>query len=170
MPGLITDILISLDDKYVYFSNWLHGDVRQYDISDTSNVKLVGQVFLGGSLKKNGSVMILDEHGKERPDLLKDVVVVKGKELNGGPQMIQLSRDGKRLYVTSSLLRPWDKQFYPSMVSEGGWVVQVDVDTEKGGLTLNKNFLIDLSKEPYGPAVGHEIRYPGGDCSSDIWI
>lgn len=23
MPGLITDILISLDDKYLYFSNWL---------------------------------------------------------------------------------------------------------------------------------------------------
>ena len=34
MPGLITDILISLDDKYLYFSNWLHGDIRQYDITD----------------------------------------------------------------------------------------------------------------------------------------
>lgn len=42
--GLITDIVISLDDKYLYFSNWLHGDIRQYDISDTKNPKLVGQV------------------------------------------------------------------------------------------------------------------------------
>ena len=42
--GLITDILISLDDKYVFFSNWLHGDVRQYDITDPKNPKLVGQV------------------------------------------------------------------------------------------------------------------------------
>jgi len=41
---LITDIVISLDDKYLYFSNWLHGDIRQYDISDTKNPKLVGQV------------------------------------------------------------------------------------------------------------------------------
>lgn len=41
--GLITDIVISLDDKYLYFSNWLHGDIRQYDISDTKNPKLVGQ-------------------------------------------------------------------------------------------------------------------------------
>ena len=33
MPGLITDILVSLDDKFLYFSNWLHGDIRQYDIT-----------------------------------------------------------------------------------------------------------------------------------------
>ena len=42
--GLITDLLMSLDDKYLYFSNWVHGDVRQYDITDTANPKLVGQV------------------------------------------------------------------------------------------------------------------------------
>ena len=32
MPPLITDILISLDDKFMYFSNWLRGDICQYDI------------------------------------------------------------------------------------------------------------------------------------------
>jgi len=55
------------------------------------------------------------------------------------------------------------------MVKEGGWMLQVDVNREKGGLTLNKDFFIDFANEPYGPAVGHEMRYPGGDCSSDIW-
>ena len=44
MPGLITDIILSLDDRFCYFSNWLHGDIRQYDISDRANPKLVGQV------------------------------------------------------------------------------------------------------------------------------
>lgn len=43
-PGLITDILLSLDDRFLYFSNWLHGDLRQYDISDTHRPRLVGQV------------------------------------------------------------------------------------------------------------------------------
>ena len=43
-PGLITDILLSLDDRYLYLSNWLHGDIRQYDVTDTKNPKLVGQV------------------------------------------------------------------------------------------------------------------------------
>jgi hypothetical protein len=32
LPPLITDILISLDDKWLFFSNWLRGDVCQYDI------------------------------------------------------------------------------------------------------------------------------------------
>ena len=43
--GLITDILLSLDDKYLYMSNWLHGDIRQYDVSDSRNPKLAGQVL-----------------------------------------------------------------------------------------------------------------------------
>lgn len=37
-------------------------------------------------------------------------------------------------------------------------MLQIDVDTEKGGLTLNKNFLVDFGKEPDGPALAHEIR------------
>ena len=45
--GLITDLLISLDDKYLYFSNWVQGDVRQYDITDRKKPKLVGQVGCG---------------------------------------------------------------------------------------------------------------------------
>ena len=42
--GLVTDILISLEERYLYFGDWLHGDLRQYDITDTKNPKLVGQV------------------------------------------------------------------------------------------------------------------------------
>ncbi len=45
------------------------------------------------------------------------VPTVKGHTLRGGPQMIQLSLDGKRLYVTNSLFSAWDKQFYPDMVT-----------------------------------------------------
>ena len=33
--------------------------------------------------------------------------------LNGGPQMVEISRDGKRLYFTNSLYTAWDEQFYP---------------------------------------------------------
>ena len=42
VPSLITDILVSMDDKFIYFANWFHGDIRQYDISDPSNPKLTG--------------------------------------------------------------------------------------------------------------------------------
>jgi len=163
VPSLITDILISLDDKYVYFSNWLQGDIRQYDISDPHKPKLVGQVYLGGVVRSDGTVKL--KNNAKAPD----IPVVKGKELRGAPQMIQLSLDGKRLYVTTSLFSPWDKQFYPTMAQKGSQLLQVDVDTEKGGLTLNKNFIVDFADEPFGPSLAHEIRYPGGDCTSDIW-
>jgi selenium-binding protein 1 len=56
VPSLITDILLSLDDRYLYFSNWLHGDIRQYDISDRARPQLTGQVWCGGLLGKGSSV------------------------------------------------------------------------------------------------------------------
>nr|XP_050863710.1 methanethiol oxidase isoform X2 [Vespula vulgaris] len=113
MSGMITDILLSLDDKYLYFSNWLHGDVRQYDITDRRNPKLTGQLFLGGSLLNDSKIRVLeDAESKSQPD----PVYVKGRRLYGSPQMLQLSLDGRRLYVTTSIFKPWDKQFYPELV------------------------------------------------------
>lgn len=52
----------------------------------------------------------------------------------------------------------------------GSFLLMMDVDTVKGGLTLNKDFYVNFGAEPDGPALAHEIRYPGGDCTSDIWI
>ncbi|KAI6661109.1 Selenium-binding protein 1-like [Oopsacas minuta] len=164
MPSLITDILLSLDDKFIYFANWLHGDIRQYDITDPDNPKLVGQLFTGGSIRKGGPVIV--KGGEEQPE----IPTVQGHELYGGPQMIQLSLDGKRIYVTNSLFSGWDNQFYPDMIKNGSYILQIDVDTENGGLKINPDFYVDFSNEPDGPALAHEIRYPGGDCSSDIWL
>src|SRR5215207_8303367 len=60
----------------------LHGDLRQYDVSDPTAPKLTGRLWLGGLLGKPSDA---------------------GRELSGGPQMTQLSLDGRRLYVTNSL-------------------------------------------------------------------
>lgn len=56
------------------------------------------------------------------------------------------------------------------LLREGSVMMQIDVDTDKGGLKLNENFLVDFGAEPDGPALAHELRYPGGDCTSDIWL
>ena len=149
VPGLITDLVLSMDDRYLYFSNWLHGDIRQYDVSDPANPRLTGQIWLGGLL------------GKARE--------FRGKKLGGGPQMLQLSLDGKRLYVTNSLYSPWDNQLYPQIARDGSYLLQIDCDTKKGGMTLNERFHVDFGKEPDGPARAHEIRFPNGDSTSDIW-
>ncbi len=150
LPGLITDIVLSLDDRWLYFSNWLHGDIRQYDVRDPAKPRLAGQVWLGGLL------------GKGRK--------FGGTQLDGGPQMLQLSLDGKRLYVTNSLFSPWDNQFYPKMEDQGSWMLQLDCDTDRGGLAVNERFYVDFGKEPHGAARAHEMRFPGGDSTSDIWV
>ncbi len=167
MPGVITDILISMDDKFLYFSNWVHGDIRQYDISKRDQPKLVGQVFVGGSIVAGGPVSVTkDSELKSQPEPL----LVNGKRVEGGPQMLQLSLDGKRLYVTTSLFTPWDTQFYPELVKKGSFLLQIDVNTKVGGLKINKDFFVDYGLEPKGPVLAHEMHYPGGDCSSDIFV
>jgi len=150
VPGVISVILISMDDRFLYLCNWLHGDIRQYDITDPHAPRLAGQVWLGGLLGR-------------APE-------VNGVRIAGGPQMIQLSLDGKRLYVTTSLFSTWDNQFYPDMRHWGGVMLQVDCDTNSGGMKINPDFLVDFGKEPDGPSRCHETRYPGGDCTSDIWL
>ena len=62
------------------------------------------------------------------------------------------------------------KAYHSLNCRNGSFLLMVDVDTDKGGLTLNKDFYVDFGTEPDGPALAHEIRYPGGDCTSDIWI
>lgn len=166
MPALITDFVISLDDKWLYLANWLHGDLRQYDISDPAAPVLKGQVFVGGSLRA-GSGVTVTEPGFVQPAPL----VVRGVEVQGGAQMVQLSLDGTRLYVTTSLFSAWDAQFYPDLVKRGGQLLQIDVDAVNGGLTVNEAFVADFGAgEPWGPALAHEMRFPGGDCTSDIWV
>ena len=53
--------------------------------------------------------------------------------------MLQLSLDGRRLYVTSSLFSSWDNQFYPDMAKQGSYLLQVDCDPKAGGMNLNDN-------------------------------
>lgn len=167
MPGMITDILLSMDDKYLYMSNFLQGDVRQYDITDRKNPKLTGQVFLGGSILSDSNVRVTrDEELKSQPD----PVFVKGRRLFGSPQMLQLSLDGTRLYVTTSIFKPWDTQFYPEHVKNGSTMVKLDVDVKNGGMKLDENFLVDFGADKNDILLAHEMRYPGGDCTSDIWL
>ncbi|MFQ5733362.1 MAG: selenium-binding protein SBP56-related protein, partial [Planctomycetaceae bacterium] len=37
-------------------------------------------------------------------------------------------------------------------------------------MTLTDDFYVDFATDPHGPARAHEMRYPGGDCSSDIFV
>ncbi|MFA9504008.1 selenium-binding protein SBP56-related protein [Natrinema sp. H-ect1] len=149
VPGLTTDILISMDDRYLFGSNWLHGEVWMYDISDPSNPRRADSLSVGGTFG--------------------EIQEVQGRELAGGPQMLQLSLDGERLYWTTSLFSSWDDQFYPEEAERGSVMLKADVDPRKGTMELDEDFLVDWGDCPEGPARAHEIRWPDGDCTSDVW-
>ncbi|XP_042481120.1 selenium-binding protein 1-like [Macadamia integrifolia] len=130
MPGLITECLISLDDRYLYFVDWIHGDLRQYNIKAPTKPILTGQGWIGGLLQKESSpIVAVAENGKEWQI---EVPKVTENRLLGGAQMFQLSLDRKRLYITNSLFNKWDHQFYPELVENGSHMFQIDVDTEQG--------------------------------------
>lgn len=141
VPPLVTDINLSLDDQMLYVSCWGTGEFHQYDVSDPHNPKLCEIIKLGGVVNHT-------PHPKN-PDVL----------LNGAPQMVECSRDCKRLYFTNSLYSSWDDQFYPDGIR--GWMVKVDCNP-KGGMQLDKNFILD-----FGDERPHQIRLQGGDASSD---
>ncbi|WP_437671699.1 selenium-binding protein SBP56-related protein [Sorangium sp. So ce131] len=139
VPPLVTDINLSLDDRFLYVSCWGTGELRQYDVSDPFHPKLTGSVHLGGIVRRTA-------HGRSGP-------------LRGGPQMVEVSRDGRRVYFTNSLYASWDEQFYPEGV--GGWMAKVNVEPG-GGLAVDPDFFVD-----YGPLRPHQVRLEGGDASSD---
>src|SRR5947207_3406283 len=143
VPPLVTDINLSLDDRFLYVSCWGTGEMRQYDVSDPFNPKLAGSIHLGGIVRRAAH--------PSNPSV----------KLNGGPQMVEVSRDGRRVYFTNSLYRAWDEQFYPDGIRS--WMAKVDA-APAGGLTIDPKFLVS-----FGEMRGHQVRLEGGDSSSDSY-
>jgi selenium-binding protein 1 len=140
VPPLVTDIDLSLDDKFLYVACWGTGELRQYDVTDPHALKLVGSVHVGGIVRKT-----------KHPS---------GRTFAGGPQMLEISRDAKRVYFTNSLYSTWDDQFYPDGMP--GAMVKVNVDPA-GAMALDEKYLVEF---PSGYRA-HQIRLEGGDCSTD---
>ena len=143
VPPLVTDIDLSLDDRFLYVSCWGTGEMKQYDVSDPFAPKQVGSVRIGGIVERT-----------PHPS--------SSEPLNGGPQMVEISRDGKRVYFTNSLYGPIDKQFYHRGFE--GWMVKLDAGPD-GGIAFDEKFFVDWPA-PHRP---HQIRLEGGDCSSDSY-
>jgi selenium-binding protein 1 len=142
VPPLVTDINLSLDDRTLYVSCWGTGELRQYDVSDPQNPVLKGSLHIGGIVRRTAHPREID-----RP-------------LNGGPQMVEVSRDGKRVYLTNALYSPWDAQFYPDGIK--GWMAKIDADPS-GGMSFDHDFLVEF-EDGLRP---HQVRLQGGDASSD---
>ena len=147
VPPLISDIDLSVDDRWLYVSCWGTGELKQYDVSDPHNPREAGSVRMGGIVGRTPHPAAPDQ------------------PLAGAPQMVEISRDGRRVYFTNSLYASWDDVFYPDGV--GAWMARIDVDTESGGMTVDPRFF------PHGDAFRglrvHQARLQGGDASSDSY-
>jgi selenium-binding protein 1 len=142
VPPLVTDINLSVDDKALYVSCWGTGEIIRYDVTDPFHPKKTGSAQIGGIVRRAGQP------------------ATPGKKLNGGPQMVEVSRDGKRVYLTNSLYSPWDAQFYPDGIK--GWLLQLSVGAD-GSLSHDDGFLCEF-EDGIRP---HQVRLEGGDASSD---
>ncbi|GAB7042669.1 MULTISPECIES: selenium-binding protein SBP56-related protein [Catenuloplanes] len=144
VPPLVTDIDLSVDDRWLYVSCWGTGELKRYDVSDPFHPVEAGSVHLGGIVRRAAHPSFPDER------------------LAGGPQMVEVSRDGRRVYVTNSLYGAWDDQFYPAGV--GAWQALVHAGDS---LVLDERFF------PHGDDFRglrvHQTRLQGGDASSDSY-
>jgi methanethiol oxidase len=147
VPPLVSDIDLSVDDRWLYVSCWGTGELKQYDVSDPEKPVETASVRLGGIVGRTAH--------PARPDL----------RLAGGPQMVEISRDGKRVYVTNSLYAAWDEIFYPDGV--GAWMAKLDADLDGGGLAADPRFF--PNGEDFRGFKVHQTRLQGGDASSDSY-
>jgi selenium-binding protein 1 len=140
VPPLVTDLNLSLDDRWLYVSAWGTGEIKRYDVSDPFKPKETGSVRLGGIVERAA-------HAKSGP-------------LSGGPQMVEVSRDGRRVYLTNSLYGSWDAQFYPEGIKS--WLVKLDA-AEDGSLRADPEFFEEFEQRT------HQVHLEGGDASSDSY-
>jgi methanethiol oxidase len=139
VPPLVTDIALSVDDRTLLVSCWGTGELKRYDVSDPRNPVESGSVHLGGIVRRASHPA--------------------AGALKGGPQMVEMSRDGKRVYLTNSLYASWDAQFYPEGID--GWLVKLDAEN---GLAVDPDFFVEYDGER-----PHQVRLQGGDASSDSY-
>jgi methanethiol oxidase len=143
VPPLVTDIALAVDDQRLYVSCWGTGEIKQYDVSDPYRPVELGSLQIGGIARE-------EPHPAE-----------PGLPLRGGPQMVEVSRDGRRVYLTNSLYGSWDDQFYPDGV--GAWMAKIDT----ASYTFDPRFF------PHGDDFRglrpHQVRLQGGDASSDSY-
>jgi methanethiol oxidase len=142
VPPLVADIALTVDDSSLYVSCWGTGELKRYDVTDPGNPRETGSVRIGGIVERS-------PHPASGP-------------LNGGPQMVEASRDGRRVYLTNSLYRSWDEQFYPEGIR--GWLVKLDGGAD-GSLSVDPDFFVEFP-EGHRP---HQVRLQGGDASSDSY-
>ena len=136
VPPLVTDINLSLDDRFLYVSCWGTGELHQYDVSDPFNPTLTGVVPLGGIVESHAAPEAARQ-GAER------------RTADGRSQPRRTTRVSHQLAL-SNLGRPVLSRRHPRLDGEAGYA------GPNGGMALDRNFLLET--DGMRP---HQVQAPG---------
>ena len=123
VPPLVTDINLSLDDRFLYVSCWGTGEFIQYDVSDPFNPKKTGSVHLGGIVRRA-------PHPK--------------KPSRRSTAARRWSRSAATASASTSptrCTRPGTSSSIP--MASKSWMVKIDADPE-GRNEARRNFFVDF--------------------------
>ena len=144
VPGLITDLVLSMDDRFLYLSNWLHGDLRQYDVSDPAQAA-ADRAALARRCARQPERR---RARAERRPADAPALVRRAPALRDELALLDLGQPvlpGASLVAAPRGLRP------------------------EGGMEVDRDFFVDFHDRPSGPARAHEVRLQGGDCTTEIF-
>ncbi len=127
VPPLVTDIDLSMDDRFLYVACWGTGDLRQYDVSDPFDPKLTGKVRIGGIVSR-ALAPARQRSAQRRP--------ADGRD--------QPRRTGASISPTRSMARS-TRNSIPTGID--GWMVKLDAGAD-GGIEFDPRFFVTLAEEP----------------------
>jgi 56kDa selenium binding protein (SBP56) len=145
VPPLVSDLDLSVDDRWLYVSCWGTGELKQHDVTDLLHPVQTGSVRLGG---------IVGRHPTPPPP------TSPGR----GAQMVEVSRDGRRAYVPTPSTGPGRTSSTPR---GRAWMAKLDTDPVAGGLTADPRFF--PNGDDFRGLRVHQTRLQGGDASSDSY-
>lgn len=134
VPPLVSDLRLSTDRRTLLVACWGTGALLRYDVTRPEAPRLLARLGIGGIANRAGH--------PSRPAL----------RLEGGPQRITLSPDGRHAYVTNGLGSDWDSHFYPGGVH--GWMARAELAAD-GSMRWDRDFL---------------VRFPDGALPDQVWL
>ena len=144
VPPLVTDINLSLDDRFLYVSCLGTGEFRQYDVSDPFNPVLTGNVRIGGIVNRT-------PHPKQPRQ------GVEWRTADGGSQPRRAARLSDELAV-SHVGRTVLSGRHPRMDGQAG---------HAGRAAAWRSTQTSCSRPT--ALRPHQVRLQGGDASSDSY-
>jgi len=167
MPAMPLDMVISMDDRFLFVSCYLHGFIDQYNICDPFRISHCYRFFIGGAIQRSLGVKLQRINAINFEPTRR---FLKNAEFEGGPARLQLSLDGRRLYVSNSFYTPWDTTLFPKLKKSGSSIALIHISVKSaGGMKLDENFGIHFNSSflEDGPFLAREMKFMNGDSTSD---